>query len=100
MSLGEAPFEVPSETPSRPRRDVVIIPDLEDQGAIDLTAFIDGADGQSSESTRGLNVRVSALRRYRQIGAVLIVVDVLCLMLALLAAHAVRFHFIPDQDYI
>ena len=30
----------------------------------------------------------------------LIVLDVLCLMLALLAAHALRFQLVPDGDYI
>ena len=51
MSLGEAP--------SRARRDVVMVPDLEEQGAIDLTTFIDGAGGQTFDGTTDLNVRVA-----------------------------------------
>jgi len=85
---------------SRALRDVVMIPDVEDQGAIDLTTVIDGADGQTVDSTAGLNVRTGALRHYRLIGALLIVLDLLCLTLALLAAHALRFHLIPDPDYV
>ena len=92
MSLGEAQ--------PRARRDVVIVPDLEEQGAIDLTTFVDGAGGPAFDGATDPNVRVSALRRYRQIGAVLIVLDVICLMLALLAAHALRFQLVPDGDYI
>src|SRR5918994_1348261 len=90
MRLGEARSRAP--------RDLVMIPDVEDQGAIDLTTVIDGADGQTVDTTAGLNVRTGALRHYRLIGALLIVLDLLCLTLALLAAHALRFDLITDPN--
>jgi exopolysaccharide biosynthesis polyprenyl glycosylphosphotransferase len=40
------------------------------------------------------------LRRYRRIGVVLAVVDFLCLGVALLAAHLLRFGSFPQQEYL
>ena len=81
-------------------RDVVAVPDVEARGAIDLTTVLGGADGQTVDGSAIPDDRSSALRRYRLIGLLLIPLDLLCLTIALLTAHALRFHFIPDRNYL
>jgi exopolysaccharide biosynthesis polyprenyl glycosylphosphotransferase len=79
---------------------VVVLPDVEDRAAVDLTTVIDGADGRIVDGTQDLAIGTSALRRYRLVGFFLIPLDILCLTVALLVAHALRFHFIPEWDYL
>jgi exopolysaccharide biosynthesis polyprenyl glycosylphosphotransferase len=42
----------------------------------------------------------SALRHYRLISLALVPIDISCLVVALLAAHAIRFGFLPATDYL
>ena len=96
MKLGDAP----SRLSRGDRNDVVVVPEVEDGGPVDLTSVLDGVDGQVIDGTAGLTVGTSALRRYRLVGTLLVPIDILCLTIALLVAHALRFGFLPDFDYM
>ena len=87
MTLRESQTRVPS--------DFVQIPDLDDRGAVDLSSVIGGVEGRIVDGAGDLRVGTSALRRYRQVGLFLIPLDILCLVIALLVAHALRSHIIP-----
>lgn len=78
--------------------DIRVIPDVEDSRLIDLTETIDEPD--AAEPGAGARVGTSARRRYRLVAFVLVVLDALCLAVALLGAHALRFGFLPRWDYI
>jgi exopolysaccharide biosynthesis polyprenyl glycosylphosphotransferase len=95
VKLGEAPSRL-----SENIRDLVVLPDVDDRGAVDLTSVIDGADGRVVDGTAGLTVGTSALRHYRLVGFLLMPVDVLCLVVALLVAHELRFGSIPEWEYL
>ena len=82
MTLREPQTRVPS--------DFVQIPDLDDRGAVDLSSVIGGVEGRIMDGAGDLRVGTSALRRYRQVGLFLIPLDILCLVIALLVAHALR----------
>ena len=89
MTLREPKAEVPG---------FVAIPDLDDRGAVDLSSVIEGVDGRIMDGTGGLRLGTSALRRYRLVGFFLIPLDILCLVIALLVAHALRSPGIPELD--
>jgi len=88
------------EPASRVSNDIIVLPDVDDRSSVDLARVIDGADGRIVDGTAGLEVGTSALRRYRLVGFLLVPVDVLCLAVALLVAHALRFGFIPEWEYL
>ena len=88
------------ETQARVLRDAIVIPDLDDRGAVDLTTVIDGVDGRIVDGVVGLRVGTNTLRRYRLIGFLLIPLDILCLAIALLVAYLIRFDSIPDWEYL
>ena len=92
MKLGDAP--------SRLTRDVVVVPEADDEGPVDLTSVLDGVDGLVIDGTAGLTVGTSALRRYRLVGVLLVPIDIACLTIALLVAHALRFGYVPELDYL
>ena len=79
--------------------DVLVMPEVDEHGAVDLTDVIDGANGLIVDGTAGLTVGTSTLRRYRLVGFFLVPMDVLCLAIALLGAHELRFEGLPDRDY-
>ena len=80
--------------------DLRVLRDEPDSRVIDLTETVEPVNTPLLDGASGLNVGTSALRRYRQVGFALIPIDVLCLTIALLAAHALRFGFLPTQDYL
>src|SRR5687767_9016581 len=84
VKLGDRPAQVS-------RDDVVVVPEADDEGPVDLTSVLDGADGLVVDGTAGLTVGTSALRRYRLVGVLLVPIDIACLTIALLVAHALRF---------
>ncbi len=92
MSSREAPADVPDE--------ILVIPDEEDPRVIDLTESIDPIDVPVVEDSTKLDVGTRALRRYRSVGYVLVLIDALCLSAALFAAHALRFGSLPAGDYM
>ena len=77
---------------------LVVVPDLDDQGAVDLSSVIGNGHGGVLDGTAALRIGTSALRRYRLVGSLLIPLDILCLAFALLVAHALRSHLIPALD--
>lgn len=95
MKLGDAPSRL-----SEDFKRIVVLPEVDDRGAVDLTSVIEGADGRIVDGTTGLRVGTSALRRYRLVGFLLVPVDVLCLVVALLVAHELRFGSIPEWEYL
>ncbi len=80
--------------------EVRVIGDVEESRVIDLTDVIDVTDAVIATGTPGAAVGKGALRHYRLIGFVLALIDVLCLAAALLAAHMLRFGFLPDRNYM
>jgi exopolysaccharide biosynthesis polyprenyl glycosylphosphotransferase len=88
MTLRETQAGIPNE--------VIVVPDLDERGAVDLSAVVDGVGGQIVDGSAGMVVGTSALRRYRLLGFALIPLDFLCLAIALLVAYALRFDFIPE----
>lgn len=89
MSTHVTPTEVPD--------DIIVIPDAGATRVVDLTQ---GATELLTEVPSGVRPRAGALRHYRALGAVLALIDVLCLAAALLAAHGIRFASPPDRDYV
>ncbi len=87
------------ETQARVPREFVVVPDVDDRGAVDLSSVVEGVDGRILDFA-GLRVGTSALRRYRLVGLFLIPLDILCLATALLVAHALRFDSLPDWEYL
>jgi exopolysaccharide biosynthesis polyprenyl glycosylphosphotransferase len=88
------------EPASRVSNDIIVLPDVDDRSSVDLARVIDGADGRIVDGTAGLEVGTSALRRYRLVGFLLMPIDVICLAVALLVAHTLRFGFLPEWDYM
>jgi exopolysaccharide biosynthesis polyprenyl glycosylphosphotransferase len=82
------------------KNDITVIPDMQDSRVVDLTKVIDGVHRPNVEGTAGLKVGTSALRRYRLVAFGLVVIDVLCVAMALLVAHVLRFGSLPGQDYL
>jgi len=80
--------------------DILMIPDVEESRLVDLTKVVEGMHGPIVDGIGGLKVGTSALRQYRLIGFVLALIDVLCVAVALLVAHALRFGFLPGRDYM
>ena len=79
--------------------DVVVIPDLDERGAVDLASVLAGAQGGIADGV-GVSVGASVLRRYRLVGLLLILVDIFSLVVALLVAYALRFDSLPDWEYL
>jgi exopolysaccharide biosynthesis polyprenyl glycosylphosphotransferase len=80
--------------------EILVIPDEEDPRVVDLTESIDLIDVPVVADATRLDRGTRALRRYRSVGAALVLIDALCLMAALFTAHAVRFGFLPAGDYM
>jgi exopolysaccharide biosynthesis polyprenyl glycosylphosphotransferase len=74
-------------TPGREPDDVRVVPDAEDPQVIDLTH-------EAVEAEPG------ASRHYRRLGWLLVGLDVLCLLVALFTAFALRFGETPDVGYL
>ncbi|MGZ8579234.1 MAG: hypothetical protein ACXWWX_06860, partial [Actinomycetota bacterium] len=89
MSTYPTPTEVPD--------DIIVVPDAGATRVVDLTQ---GATELPTEVPSGVRPRAGVLRHYRALGAVLALIDVLCLAAALLAAHEIRFASPPDRDYV
>jgi exopolysaccharide biosynthesis polyprenyl glycosylphosphotransferase len=85
-------------------KEVRVLWDAEDPRIVDVTR-------EQAEATRlidltretagvALDTGPSALRHFRRIGLLLVVVDLSCLTLALLAAYALRFASLPGSSYL
>jgi exopolysaccharide biosynthesis polyprenyl glycosylphosphotransferase len=92
MSSREAPADVPDETR--------VILDGQDPSVVDLTETIGPIGAPAMESDWAFNLGTSALRRYRLVGFTLVLIDVVCVAVALLVAHALRFGILPEPDYM
>ena len=68
--------------------------DGEQPSVIDLTRY--EAEVSAAPSA---TARASAVRHYERVGIALVVIDVLCLAIALFVAHSIRFDGWPDRTY-
>jgi exopolysaccharide biosynthesis polyprenyl glycosylphosphotransferase len=80
--------------------DVLVLPDADADSAVDLTGVVVPPDGMPVDGSVELTVGTNTLARYRFLGFLLLPLDVLCLTVALLVAHALRFGVAPDWEYL
>ena len=73
--------------------------DAEDR-VVDLTAAEHELETEVLDKPPIVPPGISALRHYELISLALVLIDILCITVALLAAHALRFGFLPDRDYL
>ncbi len=89
MSTRDAASDIPDE--------IVITLDAREAPIIDLTR---DATESLTDVAGAVGRKGGALRHFRVVGFVLVLIDVLCLASALLAAHLVRFGSPPDGEYV
>jgi len=79
--------------------EVILLPDASEAHRVDLSRD-PGSSHIPIDGITAYSVGSSALRRYRMVAVLLIVIDAACLAIALLIAHFVRFGDLPGMDYI
>jgi exopolysaccharide biosynthesis polyprenyl glycosylphosphotransferase len=87
------------QTVPRISDEVIVLPDAGLNSAVDLTGVVVPTDGKVDGSVE-LTVGTNTLARYRFLGFLLLPLDVLCLTVALLVAHALRFGVAPEWEYL
>jgi len=78
--------------------EVIVVPAAREPHPVDLSTDIGDVD-TPIDPTTGLSVGSSALRRYRMVAVLLVVIDAACLAISLLAAHLLRFNELPSMSY-
>ena len=78
--------------------EVIVVPSATESPLLDLSGDIGDVDAPIDPTT-GLSVGSSALRRYRMVAVLLVVIDAGCLTLSLLVAHVLRFGQFPTMRY-
>jgi exopolysaccharide biosynthesis polyprenyl glycosylphosphotransferase len=88
------------QTVPRISDEVIVLPDADPDAAADLTRAVVPADGKPVRGSVELSLSTNTLARYRFLGFLLLPLDVLCLTVALLVAHALRFGIAPGREYL
>jgi exopolysaccharide biosynthesis polyprenyl glycosylphosphotransferase len=77
---------------------VILLPDADPDSTVDLTRVVVSTDRKPADGSVELTVATNTLARYRFLGFLLLPLDVLCLTVALLVAHALRFGVAPGRE--
>ena len=88
------------QTVPRISDEVLVVPDADADSAVDLTRVVVPAGGRPVDGSVELTVATNTLARYRFLGFLLLPLDALCLTVALLVAHALRFGVAPGREYL
>ena len=86
------------QTVPRISDEVIFLPDATPDTLVDLTGVVVPPEGMPVDGSVELTVGTNTLARYRFLGYLLLPLDVLCLTVALLVAHALRFGVAPGRE--
>jgi exopolysaccharide biosynthesis polyprenyl glycosylphosphotransferase len=88
------------QTVPRITDEVIVLPQPDVDSTVDLTGVVLPPDGMPVDGSVEHTVGTNTLARYRSLGFLLLPLDVLCLTVALLVAHALRFGVVPEWEYL